>query len=404
LFILEEPYVSNLLLETLSNKGFEVLENEYIKNLCKKSGYKLNLVSEDKVKGAINSGRVYLNSENAIDFILEKFPNSNLSNLIELCKDKYSFRKALKPLYPKFLFREVFVEELDKINFNDIGKPFIIKPSVGFLSLGVHKVRSDKEFDEVKKQIRAEINEISKLFPKSVLNISKFIIEEMITGDEFAVDVYYDKGGVPVILNILKHPFLDGDDVSDRAYITSRTIIEENMPRFEKVLCEIGKALNIKNFPMHIELISEPAGGSRAALDSISEIIPVEINPMRFAGWCTTDLAYFAYGINVYEYFVCEKRPAWDKILENKGDEIYYFAIAERPKSLAAPTENTWYKFNYEAMYQKFSNILEKREIDYREKPVCVILFGRADNFFEINEILKLNMEEFVQKTTIAGS
>ena len=182
------------------------------------------------------------------------------------------------------------------MEFENVGKPFIIKPAVGFLSLGVHKVRNKEEWEKVKKDIKAEIFEISKLFPKSVLNISKFILEEIIVGEEFALDVYYNSNKEPVILNILKHPFLDGDDVSDRAYITSRTVIEENLGCFEKVLAKAGKTfelnfLNIENFPMHIELIKKQDG----------EVIPVEINPMRFAGWCTTDLAYFSFGINVYE-------------------------------------------------------------------------------------------------------
>ena len=410
MFILEEPYVSNLLLETLEkhkkDAGFEVLENDFIKTVGK--NYEFNLVQKDSLAGALGGAsestsdvssrglKFYSNSENSINWVLENFPNSSLARLIKICKDKCAFRCALKPLYHNFLFKEVSVEELDGINFNDVGKPFIIKPSVGFLSLGVHKVRFEAEFEEVKKQIRAEINEISKLFPKSVLNISKFIIEEIIDGEEFAVDVYYDSKGMPNVLNILKHPFLDGDDVSDRAYITSLGIIEENLKRFEEVLIKIGKTLDIKDFPMHIELISEPVA-TNENLGGGAEIIPVEINPMRFAGWCTTDLAYFAFGINIYEYFAQGKKPDWKALLAQKKDDIFYFAIAERPKALADPIKAKGCKFDYEALYQNFSNILEKREIDYSKKPVCAILFGSAKNMDEINKILKLDMKSFVK-------
>ncbi len=393
MFILDEPYVSSLLLETVLKNGYEILENDFMKAEaatynCNGFCGKFNFVSKKEALDVIENGKIYTNSENSINFIMENCPNSNFAKVISLCKDKFQFREALKPLYPDFFFEEISVEELDKIKFGNVGKPFIIKPAVGFLSLGVHKVRSKEEWERVKTEIRAEISEISKLFPKSVLNISKFIIEEIIEGEEFAIDVSYHSANEPVILNILKHPFLDGDDVSDRAYVTSAAIVKENITVFSGVLSNIGKAfvqnsLNVKNFPMHIELIKRKDG----------KIIPVEINPARFAGWCTTDLAYFAYGVNVYEYFENGKKPDWELISDKAGDKIFYFAIAERPKELQ--TGN--FKFDYEALYQNFSNILEKREINYTEKPVYAILFGSTNNTGELNKILKLDMKSFVK-------
>jgi hypothetical protein len=32
-------------------------------------------------------------------------------------------------------------------------------------------------------------------------------------------------------------------------------------------------------------------------------ICPIEFNPMRFAGFSSTDVAYYAYGIRTIEYF-----------------------------------------------------------------------------------------------------
>ena len=47
---------------------------------------------------------------------------------------------------------------------------------------------------------------------------------------------------------------------------------------------KIGKEIGYKNFPFHIEL----------RIDK-DKIIPIEINPMRFCGWCITDIAQNAY-------------------------------------------------------------------------------------------------------------
>ena len=57
------------------------------------------------------------------------------------------------------------------------------------------------------------------MYPNHVVNSTKFLIEEMIEGEEYAVDAYFDRDGEPVILNIFQHPFLNSKDVSDRIYL-----------------------------------------------------------------------------------------------------------------------------------------------------------------------------------------
>lgn len=384
MFILEEPYVSELLLKTLESNQFAVLNNEVAKKYSK--NFNLNLIEKDtaidffKNKEELN---FYSNSENSIDWVLSNFENTNLSKAIEVFKDKVEFRKLIAPIYPNFMFKELSLEELDSIDINSIKMPFIIKPAVGFLSLGVHKVNSDTEWKEVLSTIKNEVKSFSKLFPQKVVNSSKFIIEEIIKGTEFAIDAYYNNQGEAVILNIFKHPFVSAEDVSDRAYISSKEIINENLVDFESVLAKIGEITNLKNFPMHIELIKKDNG----------EIIPVEINPMRFAGWCTTDLAYYAYGINIYEYFFNQEKPDWTNILSKKGNEEYYFAMAETPQDI---NKSDIKEFMFEELKKEFSNILNFREIDYMNKPMFAILFGSVADKKEITKILQLDMHNFI--------
>jgi len=131
------------------------------------------------------------------------------------------------------------------------------------------------------------------------MNFSKFIIEECIEGDEFAIDAYYNPSGKPVILNILRHPFSSDTDVSDRVYYTSKEIIMEHLDTFRNTLESIGGIACLSSFPVHVEV----------RVDQYGKVIPIEFNPMRFAGWCVTDIAYSAYGINTYEYY-------FNKVLE----------------------------------------------------------------------------------------
>lgn len=371
MFILENPYISNLILETLEKNQFEVLENSVAEIF--KDKYKLNLVNK-------NCEKIYSNSENSIDWVLNNCKNSNIARLINLCKNKFEFRKALKSVYPNFFFTEISLENLDKIDISNFPEQFIIKPSVGFLSMGVHKVSSHSQWQSIVEQLKSETENFVKHFPDTVLSSSGFIVEEIIQGEEFAVDAYYDENGKPVILNIFQHPFASEDDVSDRAYISSKEIIENNLECFEKVLLDIGNTLGMKNFPIHIELIKG------------KDIVPVEINPMRFAGWCTTDLAYYAYGINIYEYFNNNLKPDWNKVLNGKDGKIYYFAMAETPQNI----EKDKIYFDYEKLEKFFSKILDFRKINYLEKPLFAVIFGETKNMDEINKILQLEMNNFI--------
>lgn len=371
MFILENPYISNLMLETLEKNQFEVLENSVAKNF--KDKYNLNLVNK-------NCEKIYSNSENSIDWVLNNCKNSNIARLISLCKNKFEFRKALKSVYPNFFFTEISLENLDKIDISNFPEQFIIKPSVGFLSMGVHKVSSHSQWQSIIEQLKSETETFVKHFPDTVLSSSGFIVEEIIQGDEFAVDAYYDENGKPVILNIFQHPFVSENDVSDRAYISSKEIIENNLNCFENVLSDIGNTLDMKNFPIHIELIKG------------KDIIPVEINPMRFAGWCTTDLAYYTYGINIYECFNNNLKPDWNKVLNGKDGKIYYFAMAETPQNI----EKNKIYFDYDKLENSFSKILDFRKINYLEKPLFAVIFGETKNMDEINKILQLEMNNFI--------
>ena len=313
---------------------------------------------------------------------LNNFQNTDLARLINLCKNKFEFRKGIKSIYPNFFFKEITLEEINSIDISNFPEQFIIKPTVGFLSMGVHKVSSHSEWKTTVNTINKEVEQFAQNFPKEVLSSSSFIVEEIIQGEEFAIDAYFDKNGTPVILNIFQHPFVSEDDVSDRAYISSGKVIKENLKTFEKMLGEIGKTLNIKNFPMHIEVIKTDD----------TTIVPVEINPMRFAGWCTTDLAYYAYGINIYEYFNNDLKPDWDKILADKQDKIYYFAMAETPTDI----DKSSIKFDYPALEKFFYKVLDFRKIDYREKPLFAVIFGEAKDKSEITKILEMDVHDFV--------
>lgn len=381
MFLLNQPYVSPLLKDTIKKNKYAVLKNDFTLDF---DDYDFLFSDEDAVKQIkCHNEKIYSNSEDSIEWIIKNLSFSDIPEKIELFKNKVKFRNLLKQLYPDFYYKEVLLSDLKNLDKTSLKYPFVLKPAVGFLSFGVYPVRNEIEFENVIKNIDKDIEKLKGFFPIEVVDTSKFIIEEMINGDEFAIDVYYNNKGEAVILNIFKHPFLNEKDVSDRLYYTSKEIIQTYIPKFQPLLDKIGVAANLKNFPIHIEIRVEN-----------EKIIPIEVNPMRFAGWCDTDLAYFAYGINIYEYYMENKKPDWDEILKNKGDELYYFTAAEMPSSI---DKNKVKNFNYDDYLSYIKNPLEIRKFDFKTKPLFAFVFGKTSDFKEINDILALDMKKFIE-------
>jgi hypothetical protein len=386
MLILDYPYVSELLKNTAAELQVPVLKNEMAAGL--KTEKRLNLLEEAefieliKEKGEFS---LYCNSENSIGWISEKLGFTELPEKIGLFKNKVKFREMLERLYPEFYFQSVEFEKLDEIQVEEIEKPFIIKPAVGFFSLGVHKVSTSKEWNSVLKSINAEVEEIKKLYPAQVLDVENFIIEGNIEGDEFAVDAYFNRNGKPIVLDIFKHIFSSENDVSDRIYFTSKTVIETYREAIEDLLKEIGNLAGLKNFPLHLEL--------RISQDR--RIQPIELNPMRFAGLCVTDIAYFAYGINTYRYFLEQLEPDWNKILADKEGKNFCLVMLNKPEDLNLKDVKA---FDYEKLLSDFEKPLELRKADYKKQGYFGYMFTetRNRNWEEIERILKSDLREYI--------
>lgn len=385
MILLDKPYVSKFLKETIVKYDFPALDNGNITEHGE-----LSLIDAEEIiqsfKNDSNS-RLYTNSENSINWVVKNLGFTKLPEYINVFKNKVEFRKLIQKMYPNFFFREVGFTDLDEVKLTELPMPFIIKPAVGFLSLGVHKVFNQTDWERVKQLIKAEFTEAQSLFPIEVVNASSFLIEEIIEGEEFAFDAYFDENGTASILGIAKHLFSSDTDVSDRVYFTSKETIKEYLLPFSQFVKDLGDQVNLRNFPVHVEV--------RVNKDGV--LIPIEVNPMRFGGWCTTaDLTYMATKLNPYQHFLKNIKPDWTKILEAMDDEIYSLIILDN--STGIPSKEIT-NFDYNALLNKFVQPLELRKVDYKMYSIFGMLYTKTpnDKFDEIEEILKSDLKEFVQ-------
>lgn len=389
MILLDKPYVSDFLKQTIKENDLEIISTPAARELFADDA--LNWISEEKAKSVFLKNpdtRIYTNSENSISWIERNFDSSNLPGQIDTFKNKIIFRELIRDSYPDYFFKGVKYEDLSGLNLDEIKFPVIVKPAVGFFSIGVHKVNGPEEWKPVVIQIEEEIKKLNGLYPKEVIDISDFIIEEIIEGEEYAIDCYFNRNGDPVILNIFHHVFSSGDDVSDRVYSTSEEIINRHKNAIREFLTEIGLKTNLKNFPAHIEV----------RIDKKGKLNPIEVNPLRFGGWCTTgDFSWYAYGFNSYEYFLNNKKPNWDEIFKKKKNKKFSLIVLD---NISGIKEDDIESFDYDMLLKDFKNPLNVRKVDIKRYHIFGFLFletteGEED---ELNYILHSDLKKYIRQ------
>ena len=374
MFFVDKPFVSNFFKETIRDHGIPVVGTEISREMGLLPGTKI--ISESEAIQCVRDGcadPLYTTSENALGWIIKNLAFSELVEKIELFKNKVAFRELTKSLAPDFFFQEVCLEDLIDLPHPRKDIPLIIKPATGFMSEGVYKVQNGGEWEQTKTRILTEREKSKDLYPPEVVDLSSLIIEQCIKGEEFAIDAYFDAAGEAVILNILSHTFPSADNVGDRIYTSSKDIIEKNLLEFTELASKIGELAGVKNFPAHIELRRNPNG----------TLIPIEINPLRFGGWCTTaDLTYHAYGFNPYVYYYSKLIPDWGELLKDKAGKLYSIIILDNTTGIDSTQIS---KFDYQKLLSEFENPLELRKFDFKEYPIFGFLFAetRTENEIE---------------------
>ncbi len=388
MILIDKPYVSDFVKITIEEYNIPVVKTQAALDFGFDNRY--NLIEEriavEKVKTDPNELLLTV-SENSIGWIAKNLSFTDLPEKIERFKNKAKFRELTRALNPGYFFKEVSFEKLSNISIEDVPVPFIIKPTTGFFSMGVHKVNGKEDWPETVVAIHNEIHDMQGIYPEEVFNTTSFILEACIEGEEYAVDAYFDSEGEPVILSIFKHLFSSLEDVGDRVYMTTKTIVEENSRPIHDYLQKIGQLTDVRDFPLHMEIRRTEKG----------TVMPIEINPMRFGGWCTTaDVSRFAYGFNQYAFFFDRKKPDWDEILGKMSDDIYSIIVLDNSTGV----DNKKIKsFDYDKVLSRFEHPLELRRVDFSKYPVFAFLFTktRAINFRELNSILTSDLREFIE-------
>lgn len=382
MIILDRPYVSDLLADTISKNKIPVIKlNEvFIPN---ESTINLKKVDDLLIELEKGNSPILFNSENGLNILSKYAPNHYLTTVTDILKNKVTFRKTLSRHYKDFFFTEVSLKELEELDPSALPFPIIVKPVIGYSSIGVHRIDKVEEYQETIKQLKFEMEVTGSEYPIEVINNQSFIIEKLIEGDEYAVDVYFTEDGEPVILNLFKRMFRHEKDMSDRIYYTSKQVINESLNKIQEFLRTISSFFALKSAPIHIEI----------RIDNDEQIVPIEVNPLRFAGIGTNELGVHAYGVNACEYFFKQEKPDWENIVNQMDDSIYSFCCAEIDASIDCKQVVS---INHEAFKQNFAEILEYRPMKVNESSTFAVIFHKSPDLNENIRLLNLDLNQYI--------
>ncbi len=364
MILLDRPYVSDLLRRTILDHALPVVMTPTARELGLAAAP--GAIGEAEAARRLREDprtRLLTNSENAIGWVVAQLGETPRTRAIANLKDKLAFRDLLRDAYPDLRYRAVRLEELGDLDPATMRYPFVIKPAVGFFSLGVHVVCDPAGWPAARTALAAALDADTPLYPSSVLDHARLVIEDVIGGEEYAIDAYFDHEGEPVITGILHHRFGSATDVSDRVYVTGPEVIGDNLGRFAAFLADLGARLGLRDIPVHAEVRVDPAG----------RIVPIEVNPLRFGGWCTTaDLTALAYGFDPYVAFLRDQRPDWPQLLASRPGTLFSIVVLDNSTGLAPERIRS---FDLQAVAARFAQPLAVRPVDHRRFGVFGFVF-----------------------------
>jgi hypothetical protein len=385
MYLIDYPFVSDFLVNTIKEHNYKIVATKAAQELI--ADDTLNWISEEEAIQIINNDphiSLYSNSENALAWLGQHLDEHAILRPINVFKDKFKFRMLIKHLFPNFYFEKVRLEDIQELSVDQLPFPFVIKPSIGFFSIGVHIIENEADWEKAKEELKKE--KLESIFPENVLNTAHFIIEEFIEGEEYAIDYYHNEKGEVVLLNVMYHLFSSGKDTSDRVYFTSKEIIQKHKTAIESFLSAIGNELALKNFPAHAEI----------RIDKDGKIAPIEINPLRFGGWCTTgDLFGVTLGFNSSQCYFEKRKPDWDALFEGKEDKLFSLVVLDNNSGIPSSEIKA---FDYSSLANDFEHPSLIRKLDIQKYPVFGFVFAETQkqNKKELNDILESNLRKYI--------
>jgi hypothetical protein len=336
-----------------------------------------------EIKDVINKqfrdrDKICINSEACLEVVYSQMEEGQTKAAIDLLKNKFAFRTATATFFPELHFYKTSLADLKTIE-----KKSVIKPIKGFFSAGVRVLEATDDLESIKQEISGEMSRLTKYFSEAVLSSEEWLVEEFIEGEEIAIDMYFAADGTPVILNITHHPMPTDTHYLNTIYWTSEKLFNTWKLPLERFFNFLNsEVLKVTNFPIHAEFRIKNG-----------QLIPIELNPLRFGGFGLADLAYYGLGFNPYEMFFKGEVPDWDIIWKKHKGQRYCWVLGYNGKAinpeLHTPNHDHFIDFC------GLDSLLHYRPIDYKKQPVFALAYLSASTQEKIDSFLCVDFNQF---------
>ena len=363
-YLISNPSGESGALDTLpETNGLFILSKEQLHEKTK-----LRFGTDDKV---------CLTTESVLDEVLQRLDDMNRKAAVLQLKDKFAFRELLKAIYPDFHFKQCKLAELPSTVPNN-GSKYVIKPVKGCFGTGVRVVDGCVDLQSLIAEIRAELSKNSAVLSSDVLTPEEFLIESYVEGEEYAVDMFYDSQGKPIITNVYHHPMPGNPAYLHMLYYASHETFDRVYPQAKEFFTKLNTLLHVTNLPIHSEFRMQNG-----------RLIPIELNSFRFGGMGLCNLGYHALGVNAYQCYIADHEPDWKSVWKGKED-IFGFFIAYN----GATADVTKSQPDWERLRKQFSHIILEVPFDYKNQLAFGILYIEETKE-RLPEILQIEFDDY---------
>ncbi len=325
----------------------------------------------------INFNKICITSEATLENVLHKIDDDLKVNAIKSMKDKYLFRDLLTGMFPSLKYQTVELKDIIKLKLTS---KKILKPVKGCFGTAVKTIDENSDIDRVIEEIKTEIKKNSAILSENVLSQSQFILEDFIAGEEYAIDMFFDSKGNPHIVNIYYHPIPKYCEYLHMLYYTNKSIFEKVYDKAMDFFVEINKKLQLKKITLHTEFKLS------------TDLIPIEINAMRYGGMGLGNMVYHSLNINPYKHFQEEQSPNWEKIWQKYPKENFAFLIAYNGTHINVSKQ----KPNFQKLESQFSKVLNKTVFNY-QKQLAFGIYTLKESSENIEKLLQIDFNDFFE-------
>jgi hypothetical protein len=174
---------------------------------------------------------------------------------------------------------------------------------------------------------------------------------------------------------------MDESDTSDRLYMTSKVLFDRYEGAFTQFLTNLNNTLHLRNFPMHIEFRYD---GRKA--------VPIEINPLRFTGFCLNELQVFISGQHPMLSYLRGTHVTKEEMWCGKENLTYAFTVLDLPHGCEDKA------FDDAKFSADFPYVIDVRLVPDKTSGVAATVFLRTETANEaaFDRIMSLDMREYM--------